>query len=84
MFEGGQIKGAVLFGGQDLELNAAFFNLYLPGNEVGVVFFSGDQHHIARPQVQRIGYQIDALGGVAGEDHFFFFGRTQKFCQLGA
>ena len=52
---------------------ALFSAHHLPGHDVGVVLHGGDHHLVSRAETctaERLGHQIDGLGGVAGEDDF--------------
>ena len=47
LLEGRQVEGVVGARGQDLHLHALLFGQHLPGDQVGVVLFVRDQHHVA-------------------------------------
>jgi hypothetical protein len=70
--EGVQVEDAAVVEGDRLDRGPRFAADDLPGHDVGVVLEPGDQHLVARREAwphEAPGYQVDRLGGAAGEDH---------------
>ena len=49
----------------------------LPRDQVGIVFFVADQHHVAFLERKRSRDEVDSFGRVAGKHNFFFLARAK-------
>lgn len=80
-----EVKCAISARRNNLEQGALLAAQLLPGDEVGVVFLIGDEEHIAGFEGKGVRHQVDALGGVAGEDNLFLFVSVEEFgdCDAG-
>ena len=65
----------------DFQGRAAALAQQLPGHDIGVVLHAGDDDFVAGPDplaAETAGHQVDAFGGVAGEDDLLNAGGIQK------
>ena len=81
----GQVEPALVGDVEPAQRGAGPLGQQLPRHDVGVVLHHRDDDLVARPQVgaQRVGAQVERLGGVLGEHDLLGAGRADELRQLG-
>ena len=80
----GQVEVTVVGEPEPAQLGALALGEQLPRDDVGVVLHLGDHHAVAGPTCERagpgerVGHEVERLGGVLGEDHLVARGRVQE------